>query len=159
MPKRTAVSGHDTRQHATPRNYCFACGKDNPDGMHLKFFYHRESKKFIGRFRLAKRFQGPPGHAHGGIIATVLDEAMGKVNKLRSVIALTSGMKVQYVKPVPLRQPLVVESHEVRVRGRRHINAATILDGRGQVLARGRATFIAIDPVKMFAKYVKDRKS
>jgi hypothetical protein len=40
------------------------------------------------------------------------------------------------------------------VRGRRHINMAEILNQHGDVLARGRGTFIAIDPHRMFARFV-----
>jgi acyl-coenzyme A thioesterase PaaI-like protein len=80
---------------------------------------------------------------------------MGKVNKLRQVVALTSQITVDYLKPVPLNKPLRVESREVRVRGRRHVNMAEILDSKGEVLARSRGLFIAIDPEKMFAKFVE----
>ena len=62
---------------------------NNPDGMRLKFTLDEERQTFVCRFRLSKRYTGPPGHCHGGIIATILDDAMGKVNKLRHVIALT----------------------------------------------------------------------
>ena len=120
----------------------------------FKFAYDEERDCFVCRFRLGKRYTGPPGHAHGGIIATILDEAMGKVNKLRHVIALTSQITVNYLKPVPLNKPLLVESREVRVHGRQHINMAEILNAKGEVLARGRGLFIAIDPHKMFAKFV-----
>src|SRR5215831_2248486 len=146
MPKPSRGRGHDTRYVRLQKNYCFACGKNNPDGMRLKFTYDEESDSFVCRFRLGKRFTGPPGHCHGGIIATILDEAMGKVNKLRHVVALTSEIKVNYLKPVPLNKPLRVESRELRVRGRRHINMAEILNGRDEVLARSQGTFIAIDP-------------
>src|SRR5437667_2162613 len=83
-----------------------------------------------------------------------LDEAMGKVNKLRHVVALTSQITVDYLKPVPLNKPLRVESREVRVNGRRHINMAEIMDPKGEVLARSRGIFIAIDPRRMFTKFV-----
>ena len=155
MSKKIPAYGHDTRQVRLQKNYCFACGKDNPEGMHLKFAYDEERDCFVCRFRLGKRYTGPPGHAHGGIIATILDEAMGKVNKLRQVVALTSQITVDYLKPVPLNKPLRVESREVRVRGRRHVNMAEILDSKGEVLARSRGLFIAIDPEKMFAKFVE----
>jgi acyl-coenzyme A thioesterase PaaI-like protein len=89
------------------------------------------------------------------VIATILDDAMGKVNKLRNVVALTSQITVDYLKPVPLNQPLRVESREVRVRGRRHVNMAEILNSKDEVLARSRGLFIAIDPHKMFAKFVE----
>jgi uncharacterized protein (TIGR00369 family) len=155
MPKKSAGHGHDTRDVPLQKNYCFACGDDNPEGMHLKFKYDEEHGRFVCRFRLDKRYNGPPGHAHGGIIATILDEAMGKVNKLRHVIALTSQITVDYLKPVPLNRPLRVESREVRVHGRQHINMAAILNQKDEVLARSRGLFIAIDPEKMFAKFVE----
>ena len=146
--------GHGTQYVRMQKNYCFACGKNNSEGMRLKFSYAEERDCFVCRFRLGKRYTGPPGHCHGGIIATILDEAMGKVNKLRHVIALTSQITVNYLKPVPLNKPLRVESREVRVRGREHINMAEILNEHGDVLARSRGTFIAIDPHRMFAKFV-----
>jgi uncharacterized protein (TIGR00369 family) len=155
MPKKSPGHGHDTRYVRLQKNYCFACGKNNPEGMRLKFTYDEERDRFVCRFRLGKRYTGPPGHAHGGIIATILDEAMGKVNKLRQVVALTSQITVDYLKPVPLNKPLRVESREVRVRGRRHVNMAEILNAKDEVLARSRGLFIAIDPRRMFAKFVE----
>jgi uncharacterized protein (TIGR00369 family) len=154
MPKKSHVHGHDTRYVRLQKNYCFACGKNNAEGMRLKFGYDQDHDCFVCRFRLGKRYTGPPGHAHGGIIATILDEAMGKVNRLRHVVALTSRITVDYLKPVPLNKSLRVESREVSVRGRRHINMAEILNQKGEVLARSRGLFIAIDPRRMFAKYV-----
>ena len=77
MPKH--AHGHDTKHfRITHRNFCFACGKDNPHGMHLKFFLDDDGRHFVCRFRLSDRFWGPPKHAHGGIIATILDEAMAR---------------------------------------------------------------------------------
>jgi uncharacterized protein (TIGR00369 family) len=148
-------AGHDTRYVKMQKNSCFVCGTDNPDGMKLLFFYDEERKCFVCRFRLGRRYTGPPGHCHGGIIATILDEAMGKVNKIRHVVAVTSEMTVNYLKPVPLHQSLRVESREVKVEGRRHTNMAEILNEKGEVLARSQGLFIAIDPRRMFAKFAK----
>jgi uncharacterized protein (TIGR00369 family) len=148
-------SGHDTRYVKMQKNACFVCGTDNPEGMKLRFVYDEERNCFVCSFRLGKRYTGPPGHCHGGIIATILDEAMGKVNKIRQVIAVTSEMTVNYLKPVPLHQLLRVESREIKVEGRRHINVAEILNEKGAVLARSRGLFIAIDPRRMFAKFAK----
>ncbi|MGH9512431.1 MAG: PaaI family thioesterase [Terriglobales bacterium] len=132
-----------------PRNYCFACGKDNRHGMHLKFIHDPERKCFTCRFRLSKRYTGPPGYCHGGIIATILDDAMGKLNKVRSVTAVTAQMKIEFLRPVPLHESLRVDSRELRVRGRRHFNMAEIVNQQGQVLARSRGIFVAIDPKRL----------
>jgi uncharacterized protein (TIGR00369 family) len=154
MARKKISGAHNTRFVRLQKNYCFACGKNNADGMRLRFTYDEERDCFISRFRLGRRYTGPPGHCHGGIIATILDEAMGKVNKLRHVVAVTSEITVNYLKPVPLNKSLRVESREVRVKGRRHINMAEILNQKGEVLARSRGLFIAIDPLKMFGKFV-----
>jgi uncharacterized protein (TIGR00369 family) len=155
MVAKRSFRGHDTRYVRLQKNRCFVCGKDNPEGMHLRFTYDEERDCFVSRFRLGKRYTGPPGHCHGGVIATILDEAMGKVNKLRHVVAVTAEITVNYLKPVPLNKPLRVESREEKVRGRQHINVAEILNQKGEVLARGRGLFIAIDPHKMFGKFIE----
>jgi uncharacterized protein (TIGR00369 family) len=147
-------SGHSTSFVKMQKNYCFVCGMNNPDGMRLKFTLDEARQTFVSRFRLGKRYTGPPGHTHGGIIASILDDAMGKVNKLQNVIALTKEMTIEYLKPVPLHQPLRVEGRGVSIEGRRHINQAAILNEKNEVLARSRGLFIAIDPEKMFAKFV-----
>jgi uncharacterized protein (TIGR00369 family) len=151
MATKIQARGHDVRMG---KNLCFACGPDNAAGMRLKFTFDKKRRMFVCRFRLNERYTGPPGHCHGGIIATILDEAMGKVNRLSKVIALTSQMTVDYLRPVPLNKTLRVESGSKSVRGRRHTNVAEILNQRGDVLARGQALFIAIDPSR-FAKFVK----
>ena len=152
MATKAHGRGHGVR---LPKNECFACGADNAAGMRLKFTLNKQRRVFVCRFRLDRRYTGPPGHCHGGVIATILDEAMGKVNKLRQVIALTSQMTVDYLQPVPLHQPLRVESRELSVRGRRHVNTGEILNRKGEVLARGRAVFIAIDPSRFAKKFVR----
>jgi len=146
-------SGHDTRHIKIPRNHCFGCGPANPDGLRLVFYLDDARRSFVSRFKLAKRYVGPPGHAHGGIIATILDEAMGKANKLRHVIALTREMKIEYLRPVPLGVTLIAEGHNRSVRGRVHRNVAEIRSEAGEVLARSTGKFIAIDAEKMFAKH------
>jgi uncharacterized protein (TIGR00369 family) len=152
---KPSASGHDTKHVRIAKNHCFACGPDNPEGMRMKFKFDARGGRAWCQFRLPLRFQGPPGHAHGGIIATILDEAMGKVNKLRSVIAVTKTMEVEYLKLVPLRKSLIAEGRERSVRGRKHVNVARILNEKGEVLAQSRGLFIAIDPAKMFAKHLR----
>jgi len=147
--------GHETRDLKLPTNTCFVCGPDNPDGMRLVFTLDEQRSTFVCHFNLPKRYTGPPGHCHGGIIAAILDDAMGKVNKLRHVVALTKEMNVEYLKPVPLHTPLRVEGREVSVHGRQHINMAEIFNEAGEVLARSKGIFIAIDPEKMFGKFVE----
>jgi uncharacterized protein (TIGR00369 family) len=153
MRKSKPAHGHAANAKSKlPLNHCFACGKDNPAGMHLKFYIDEASRKAVCKFKLARRYQGPPGHAHGGIIATILDEAMGKINKLSNVIALTRNMNVDYLKPVPLGKQLTVTGRSQQISGREHINVAEITNEQGVILARSKGTFIAVDMATMFAR-------
>lgn len=128
---------------------------DNKEGMRLKFVYDPARNSMVARVRLRGRFMGPPGHAHGGVIATVLDEAMGKVMKIHNVIALTSRMEVQFLKPVPLQQTLIAEGHPKSHRGRRYWTVAEIRNEKGEVLARSKGLFVAIDPMQKFGKHLE----
>ncbi len=134
------------------RDGCFGCGVGNPRGLHLLFALGPDGRSYRTEFTLDKHYAGPPGHAHGGIIATILDESMGKAMKLRNRVALTRRMTVDYLKPVPLGKPLVAEGRVVRVRGRALYNRAEIRDAHGKVLARSKGVFLTIDPERMFAR-------
>ena len=150
--KSSRGGGPATKTVRPKKNYCFACGKNNPEGMHLKFAYDSRSNSFKCRFRLSKRYTGPPGHCHGGIIATILDDAMSKLSKIRDVVAATSRMTVQYLRPVPLHKTLRVESRELSKRGRRLTRVAEIFDEKGKALARSRGVFVIINPEQVFRR-------
>jgi uncharacterized protein (TIGR00369 family) len=156
------TSKHDHNHDVPPvsgrRDLCFVCGPANPNGLQLKFAPSPGGKSYTCEFQLGSSFAGPPGHAHGGIIAAVLDEAMGKANKLKSKVALTRRMEVEYLRPVRLGQPLVVEGQVTRMRGRALYNRAEIRNARGEILARSRGTFLIIDAEKMFAREVEREK-
>ena len=137
---------------ARKKNTCFACGPDNPSGMHLKFAADETGKKFVCRFRLSKRYTGPPGHCHGGIIATILDDAMSKLNRLFEASAATARMTVEFLRPVPLHTPLQVWSRNISKRGRRLTHAAEIRDEKGTVLARSRGMFVILNPEHAFRR-------
>jgi len=129
-----------------PRNNtCFGCGPANEDGLRLQFFSKGEGDHAVCTVVMPARYEGPPGHLHGGIIATLLDEAMGKANKLAGVVALTRTMEIEYLRPVPLHLPLTLEGWGVKREGRKHWNAAEIRNQSGEVLARSTGLFIAID--------------
>jgi uncharacterized protein (TIGR00369 family) len=137
-------------------NHCFGCGRENRSGLRLNFFID-EAGNIVCHTRLASRFAGPPGHAHGGIIATLLDEAMSKANRARSVIAMTRHMEVEYLRPVPLAAPLTLTARHVSASGRRHHCEAQIADAAGQILATAKAVFVAIDPAGFASKVLGEQ--
>ena len=125
-------------------NRCFGCGQTNKTGLRLKFFVDEE-RTIVCRVRLAQRFEGPPGHAHGGIIATLLDEAMSKANRQFGVLAMTRQMEVEYLKPVPLGAPLLLTGRHANSSGRKHHCEAQLANKDGVALARAQGLFITVD--------------
>jgi len=94
---------------------------------------------------LGKNYAGGAGFAHGGIIAVVLDEAMGKLSKLTDEKAVTAEMNVVYKRPVPVDQEIVVEGWQEEEKGRNRFRVGEIRDEQGNLLARGTARFVVID--------------
>jgi uncharacterized protein (TIGR00369 family) len=132
------------RLEPNPSNKCFGCGGDNAGGMKLTFEQDNVNRKIVGRFVLGERYQGGGGFAHGGIIATLLDEAMGKVCRFREVRAVTAELTVEYLKPVNVQSEIVVEGRETEQKGRNLFITGEIRNGVGEILARGKGRFVVI---------------
>ncbi len=127
-----------------PTNKCFGCGGDNAGGMKLTFEQDNVNRRIVGRYVLGERYQGGAGFAHGGIIAVLLDEAMGKVCRFREVRAVTAEMTVEYLKPVDVMKEIVVEGRETEQKGRNLFMTGEIRNAAGEILARGRGRFVVI---------------
>ncbi|HEV2196945.1 MAG TPA: PaaI family thioesterase [Candidatus Acidoferrum sp.] len=134
------------RLEPNPTNKCFGCGGDNSGGMKLTFEQDNANRKIVGRFVLGERYQGGAGFAHGGIIALLLDEAMGKVCRFREVHAVTAELSVEYLKPVAVDKEIVVEGRETEMNGRNLFLRGEIRNENGDVLARGKGRFVVIKP-------------
>jgi len=129
-----------------PANLCFGCGGANQRGMQLTYEQDDQAQRIRGNFRLGAEYQGGAGFIHGGIIATVLDEVMGKVCRFRGVRAVTAELSIEYLKPVPVDADLVVEGYETEMTGRNLFMVGEIRNIAGQVLARGKGRFVIVDP-------------
>lgn len=127
---------------------CFGCGAQNRIGLRLHFFVD-EAGAVLATLRMPKRFQGPHGFAHGGVIAAILDEAMSKAIHASAhgakIMALTRRMETEYLRPTPLGAVLTLRGVQDRVDGRKHFCSGTLQDADGHALAKGTALFIAIE--------------
>jgi len=144
----TAASTRDGRTIDERANYCFGCGPANPQGLHLIFTTDTSNPEAItatAHLQLDRMHEGPPGHIHGGIIATIFDEAMSKLNRPLNVLAMTRHMEIDYLRPAPLYQPLVLISRHLGREGRKLFHQAELQHPGGMVLARAKGLFIVID--------------
>ena len=132
------------RLEPNPTNQCFGCGGDNAGGMKLTFEQNNANRKIVGRFVLGERYQGGAGFAHGGIIALLLDGAMGKVCRFREVRAVTAELSVEYLRPIAVDKEILVEGREIEMNGRNLFMSGEIRNQNGDVLARGKGRFVVI---------------
>ncbi len=124
---------------------CFACGPDNPVGMHLPYEVVGDAVEAV--FNLDKRFSGAPRFVHGGLVMTVLDEAMAwAAIAIRGRFAVTTDFTATFDRPV-----LIGEQHTVRATagpigsdGRTLVITATITRGDSKICARAQGTYRAL---------------
>jgi uncharacterized protein (TIGR00369 family) len=129
-------------------NPCFGCGGANPRGMKLAFEQDDARQRIVGRFQLGQEFQGGSGFLHGGIIALLLDEAMGKACRFHGEHAVTAELNVQYKRPIPANAEIVVEGFVTRREGRQLYHEGEIRNGAGDLMARGEGRFVIVDREK-----------
>jgi uncharacterized protein (TIGR00369 family) len=134
---------------------CFLCGSENPHNLGLHW-YVDEKGVVSSKFTLTLAQQGPPGHAHGGLSAAVLDEVMGAAVWCAGYTVAAAKLEVNYLKPVPLGQPISTKGHITRHTGRKIYTHGEICLPDGTVAVTGRGLYIIapqlFDKSKMFQR-------
>jgi acyl-coenzyme A thioesterase PaaI-like protein len=96
-----------------------------------------------GEVVIGPLFQGGPGLVHGGVLALLIDHAMGCVAASPERPAMTASLTMRYRKPTPLGVPLTVRAQLDRIDGRKlHLSAEIVADG--QVTVDAVAVFLTL---------------
>jgi uncharacterized protein (TIGR00369 family) len=121
---------------------CFACGQLNAHGLHLVL--HVAGDTCWTELELRPDFQGWEGIAHGGIVATILDEAMAWALASADAWGYTARMTIEYRRPVPIGRPIRGEGRIVQQRRRLVTTAGRLLDpATGEVFATAEGLYVA----------------
>lgn len=118
----------------------------DPDGQRIRVRYYREAEDgpMVARVWFGPDAEGPPGHAHGGGQAAVLDEAMGGNCWLQGHPVLAGTLTIVYRRPLPLGTTTTVRTGIERVDGRKVHAFARIEDEGGAVFSEGTGVFIVM---------------
>jgi len=109
---------------------CFACGQENPCGLKACFELDYEQKSSFCTLALPEQFQGWQGVVHGGIVATLLDEACVYACRTVGETFVTAELTVRYKQPVTVAQTIEVRAQIVEQKRRIFILKAQIeMDG------------------------------
>ena len=122
----------------------FVSGDPLGDRIRMKFYQGPEASVLWGRVWFGPGAEGPPGHAHGGAQAAVMDELLGGAVWVfgHSVVAL--NLQTDFLAFVPLKTELVLRGEIVKKEGRKVYTEGTIQDVDGKILARGKILFLEL---------------
>ncbi|HEX8854791.1 MAG TPA: PaaI family thioesterase [Thermoleophilaceae bacterium] len=122
---------------------CFGCGIANLFGLQMEIVRAERGGGVVGRFFVKQDHQGPPGYAHGGVIAAALDDAMAVLLHASGKLAVTRSIEVDFRAPVPVGVFVVVEAEvERREEGRVWLRSIARTEGEGAtVVAEATAQF------------------
>jgi acyl-coenzyme A thioesterase PaaI-like protein len=123
---------------------CFGCGQANLFGLQLELEPDGE-RAARGRFFVKQDHQGPPGYAHGGIMATALDEAMSLLAHQAGTYPLTASLSIDLRAPAPVGAFVEVWAEVVSVEGRR-LELRSTASSQGAVVATGTAVLVEVEP-------------
>ncbi len=133
-----------TKLDLSDDSMCFACGKQNPDGLHLEFTETPDGLSTTIAFD--QRFQGYRDIVHGGLVSTVLDEAMVTLLNRTGVLALTAELTIRFLSPVRVGEPITFTARLVESRRNVHrVEAVATRDG--ETVARSEARFMSVGTV------------
>lgn len=141
------------RAQATSR-MCFVCGRENPHGLHLHFYEEPERGIVWAEVTLDEAYQGYPGVAHGGILATLLDETAGRalnVGAVEDAFWVTAKLEVRFRHPTPTGVPLRVEGWVVERRTRSAQTRAAVYLPDGTLTAEADAIIVCPRPETLAA--------
>lgn len=121
--------------------YCFACGPENPAGLRVET--DREDGTAEIRWTPGREYQGFKGILHGGIVSTLLDEAMA--HAVLSVVpgAATASLSVRFQLPVSTDRDVTVRARVEERRGRVILASGVLLqEGREMATAEGKFVLV-----------------
>jgi len=127
-------------------HYCFGCSPVNPSGLQMKFFADQDT--VFSNVTIPDHLCGWSNIAHGGVLTTILDEIMSwaALHFLKR-ITMTKSMKIEFIQPVYIRNPLKAEGKVLEQTGKHEAVMEGILyNDKGVACVKSSATFAVFSP-------------
>ena len=142
---------HQVDSDLLPPHYptCLGCGPDADHGFHLSV--RRDGDEVVTTHRFTQAQSGGPGIAHGGAVATVVDDLLGYLLYVVRKAGVTRKLEVEYLKPVLVDHEYVVRGRVDSVDGRKVWVSCEGTDTSGVVCFRGAGLFLEV-PLSHFTE-------
>ncbi|AEF42716.1 PaaI family thioesterase [Hoyosella subflava] len=135
---------------------CLGCGPENPNGHFLSV--RRDGDGVIAHHHFDQRHVGAPGIAHGGAVATVMDDLFGFLLYSVGELAVTRRLELDYLTPVLLDNPYILRAAVRSREGRKLHLTSTMEDAGGRSVITATALFIVVE-VEHFLKSQKNPRT
>ena len=144
MPEKNKETEANTKSWKRIKNAdqeCFACGTDNPHGLHMRF--ESDGEHVRSHLILEKRYCGWSNLVHGGILATILDETMSWTTlSLTGKLMLTKGMQIKFLRPIRVGMKITVTGYIRKWLSEKKVDVvAEIRDETGKICAQSSGEF------------------
>ena len=127
------------------------CGTENPASVGC-IFYELEDGEVAARFTPGIWHEGHTGMMHGGLISSVLDEVMGRSNRIFNETTgefrapyVTGEITVRFLKPIFLGETMTAYGRVIGEEGRKRFITAEVMDEEGTVRAVASSTFFRME--------------
>jgi len=152
LTNKTNATKQTSKNKLPNSKNCFVCGLENEHGLHLNF-YQTESGDVVVDYEVPDHFQGYPGVVHGGIVASLVDEVLGRVHigpdPQNPRFMFTAKMTVNYRKNVPTGKPIKIVGRAVNSKRRTATSVAEIFGPDGELLAEAEALLVDVPAEKL----------
>ncbi|MFW6265079.1 MAG: PaaI family thioesterase [Bacillota bacterium] len=122
---------------------CFACGNNNPISLGLKF-EAVDNNKVRATFIAKEEHQGYEGIVHGGIVSTLLDEAMVSAIVARGCEAVTAELNIRFKEALSVAEEVHITGYITKEKSRMICTAGEIRNKDGKLKAKGEAKFMLV---------------
>lgn len=118
----------------------FVHGLNNPWGLHIE--YRLEGHRVVADWTPSAAHLGFPGFVHGGLIAALLDDVMGRCSVLHRRWVVTGRMETRYRAAARIGDTLRAQAWITRLSGRSMHAQGQVLSSRGAIVADATGTYL-----------------
>lgn len=127
-------------------DHSFISGRRDSRAIRVRYFEKKAARLFAGRAWFGPDAEGPPGHAHGGSQAALLDEGMGAAAWLSGKTVLAAKIEINFREPLPLGTLLTMRAEVTKIDGKKVYASGRLETDDGVVFSEGTGLFVVVDP-------------
>lgn len=135
----------------------FVSGGASPERLSVRYFLRERDQALVAAALFGPLAEGPPGHAHGGSMAALVDELMGLCAWTAGHMVVAARLTTDFKRMLPLGTLARAEAWVESADGKKIVTRARLSSGSDTVHAEAEGLFVVIDSSRM--QHLVDRRS